>query len=189
MQNPSLEFMKLSLSAFTATALIIFCALTFTEEAGAQDSPLAKPLRKFDKDKDGKLTGDEVVKARQAFNRGGKNPELGADDWKEMMGRRKGEWRQRYLKDLDTNSDGTLDDAEKKESNKLWSELEVELEKLREEIIAKYDKNDDGDLTQGEREASRRETETRRLEIEKAFMEQKHAMAASPKPETSPGTK
>lgn len=146
-------------------------ALLGSTTAWSADSPLPKPLRKFDADKDGKLTGDELVRARQAHNRGGREPEVSESQWREIMERRKKNWLQQHTETLDLNKDGNLDDAEKERAEKIWNEIAEGLGKLRWEILKKYDQNDDGDLNQAEREASRKESEQRRAEIEKQAME------------------
>lgn len=163
----------LRLAACTGFALL-------TTTAWSADSPLPKPLRKFDADKDGKLTGDELIRARQAHNRGGREPEVNAGQWREMMERRKKNWLQQQNGKLDLNQDGKLDDAEKDRAEKIWSEIADGLGKLRWEIVKKYDKNDDGDLNQAEREASRKESDERRAEIEKKAMEAHPADAVKP---------
>ena len=142
----------------------------------AQDSPLAKPLRKFDANKDGKLTGDEQALARQAFNRGGRNLENNGRPNREFFERRKKNWKEQQMTFLDLNGNGTLEDDENKRADLVWGEISAEFEKVRSEITRKYDTNDDGELTQQEREASRGEMEIIRREIET------RVMAAHPKP-------
>jgi hypothetical protein len=149
--------------------------------ASAEESPLAKPLRKFDANKDGKLTGNEVVLARQAFNRGGKDLQMNGQAWKEIMERRKRIWKEQQLGYLDLSGDGKLDEAENQRGDLVWEEIAKESDKARMEILVKFDQNDDGELSDKERQASRGEFETRRKEIEAK------AMAAHPKPAT-PGS-
>ena len=164
--------------------LIAPCTALFALTLGAvsaQDSPLAKPLRKFDTNKDGKLTGDEQTLARQAFNRGGRNLENGGRPNREFSERRKKNWKEQQITFLDLNGNGTLEDNETKRADLIWEEIGAEIEKIRIGITEKYDKNDDGELTQQEREASRGEFETKRREIETKVM------AAHPKP-AAPGT-
>ncbi|MDB6071933.1 MAG: hypothetical protein JWL81_3104 [Verrucomicrobiales bacterium] len=163
----------LRLAACTGFAML-------TNSAWSADSPLPKPLRKFDADKDGKLTGDELIRARQAHNRGGREPEVREGQWKEILERRKKTWLQQQNGNLDLNKDGNLDDAEKERAEKIWGEIADGLGKLRWEILKKYDKNDDGDLNQTEREASRKESDERRAAIEKQAMESHRANAAKP---------
>ncbi len=171
--------MHASLLKFPACATVV---LLFTlAAASAEESPLAKPLRKFDANKDGKLTGNEVVMARQAFNRGGKDLQMDGQALKEIMERRKRTWKEQQLGYLDLNGDGKLDDTETKRGDLVWEEIAKEFDKTRMEILVKYDQNDDGELSDKERQASRGEFETRRKEIEVK------AMAAHPKP-SAPGT-
>lgn len=127
---------------------------------------LAKPLRKYDTNKDGQLTGDELRLARQAFNRGGKAPEMSADDWQGVLDYFKGDWRKRNFSKLDLNADGKLDDAEKERVQKIWGGIAAQLTTMRAELVLKYDKNDDGNVTREERRAFDPEFGRRRFEIE-----------------------
>ena len=144
------------------------------------DSPLAKPLQPFDQNKDGKLTGQELVLARQAHNRGGKPLETNPQRIKEFMERRKAEWKRQEMKALDGNADGKLDDTEQQRAEMIWSEIAREFDQVREEILRKYDLNDDGDLNQKEREASRNESDSRRQAIERKVMEKYRSAPAGP---------
>ena len=159
---------------FLARSTALF-ALTFGA-VSAQDSPLAEPLRKFDSNKDGKLTGGEQDQARQAFNRGGRNLENNGRPNREFFERRKRSWKEQQMKFLDVNGNGTLEEDETKRADLIWEEISTGFEKFRAEIIRKYDKNDDGELTQQERETSRGEMETKRREVETKVM------AAHPNP-------
>jgi hypothetical protein len=127
---------------------------------------LAKPLRKYDTNKDGKLTGEEMRLARQAFNRGGKAPEMSADDWQGVLDYFKGDWRKRNFSKLDLNADGKLDDAEKERVQKIWDRIAAQLTSTRVELVLRYDKNDDGNVTREERKAFDPEFSRRRFEIE-----------------------
>ena len=160
---------------------IVLCAALFALAPGslsAQDSPLAKPLRSFDVNNDGKLTGDEVVQAQQAFNRGGKKLENGGRSPKEFSERRKRYWLEQQAKALDLNGDGSLQENESKRAEIIWNQISGEFDKIRAELLRKYDKNNDGELNEQERDASRGEYEARRKAIEEK------AMAANPKPAT-----
>ena len=147
----------------------------------AQDSPLAKPLQPFDTNKDGKLTGEEVVLARQAFNRGGKELEFNPRAVNEFMERRKKTWREQQLAYLDLDGNGSIDETENKRAELIWSEMRAEFDKSRAEMLLKYDKNDDGELNQQEREASRPEWDARRKAIEEKVMAS-HPKPSSPTP-------
>lgn len=149
-----------------------------------RSSDLAKPLRKYDANKDGKLTGDELRLARQAFNRGGKAPEMSADDWQGVLDYFKGDWRKRNFDKLDTNHDGKLDEAEKERVQTIWGEIAAQLTSTRVELVSKYDKNDDGNVTREERRDFDPEFNRRRREIETAVLE-KHIHPPVP-PEASP---
>lgn len=139
--------------------------------AAAEESPLAKPLRPFDQNKDGKLTGQELVLARQASKRGGRQAEPSPENWKRILNRRRENWKREQVKALDANEDGNLDDAENKRAEEIWSGMEQEFTRLRDDILRKYDANDDGELTGNEREASRKESDRRREEIERQAMQ------------------
>lgn len=167
MKRPALIFSLLVLIPWTGTA---------------QDSPLAKPLRKFDRNKDGKLQGEELVNARQAHNRGGKELDFNPRRIEEFMERRRNNWFNTHKSLLDANKDGTMDDAEKTQAEKVWSEIAQDSEKIRKEITRKYDKNDDGELTGQEREASRREFDQLRSESEKRIMGTNLRKVELPKP-------
>lgn len=148
----------------------------------AQDSPLAKPLRKFDQNKDGKLTGEELVLARQAHNRGGRELEFDARRMKEFMDRRKAEWKEQQTKFLDTNGDGKIDGEESQRADTIWAEIEKEYDLLRKDLLRKYDKNDDGELNGPEREASRGENNSRRNSLEQKVMDKFRGAEAKPNP-------
>ncbi|RYD33496.1 MAG: hypothetical protein EOP86_13250 [Verrucomicrobiaceae bacterium] len=137
---------------------------------GNPSEALARPLRKYDTDKDGKLTGMELHLARQAFNRGGKAPEMSTDDWQGVLDYLQGECRKRHFAKLDTNGDSKLDDAEKQRFQAVWKQVAARLTTLRAELVLKYDKNDDGNVTRGERRAFDPEFNRRRLEIENDAM-------------------
>ena len=128
----------------------------------AAEQALAAPLRRFDRDKDGKLDGIELKEARQAHNRGGREAEPNRGRIKEMMERLRNEFMERFRGDFDASKDGKLDDTEKKEADKVWSGLEKRYHEIRREVTAKHDKNDDGELGENERGASRKESENLR---------------------------
>lgn len=157
-------------------------------DANDPSRDLARPLRKFDTNKDGKLTGDEVRLARQAFNRGGKDPEMTADLWQGILDYYFGEWRKRNYKVFDTDADGKLNDGEKEQAKKLWEEVPPQLVTLRDELIRKYDKNDDGNVTKDERRPYESEFNRRREEIEQAII-QKRAGTPAPVPPAEPEPK
>lgn len=154
-------------------------------DANDPSRDLARPLRKFDTNKDGKLTGEEVRLARQAFNRGGRDPEMTADMWQGVLDYYFGEWRKRNYKILDTDADGKLNDGEKEQARKLWEDVPPQLSTLRDELVRKYDKNDDGNVTKDERRSFDREFNRRRDVIEQAVIE-KIAPAPAPSPPKDP---
>lgn len=171
---------------------IFIIALACAALAGAQDAKkpdasqdLAAPLRKFDSNHDGKLTGDELKLARQAHNRGGRDAEPGPARMKEILQRNEREFTRRREKDFDTNSDGKLDDAERNTMRKVWQKVAERYLKIRETITAKYDRNDDGELNDGEREASRTESDRLRKEIEDQCINEWRAQQ-QPKPPVTP---
>ena len=86
-----------------------------SQEPAKTGSPedLAPPLRMFDRNKDGKLTGDESKMARQAYNRGGREAEPSPRKWREQMERREREFTKDRQRDFDLNGNGKLDDSEK----------------------------------------------------------------------------
>jgi hypothetical protein len=167
--------------------------------ASAQEAPkpdaakdLPAPLRKFDRDRDGKLTGDELKLARQSHNRGGRDAEPDADRWKEILQRQEKEFSERHRKDFDANNDGKLDDAERGEMRGVWNRITVKLTAIRETVTAKYDRNDDGELNDGERFASRDESNRLRREAEDQCIAEWRAKkappAAVPAPAPAPAT-
>jgi Ca2+-binding EF-hand superfamily protein len=141
---------------------------------------LAPALRKFDLDHDGKLTGDELKLARQAHNRGGRDPLPDAGTWKEMLQRQEKDFADRHRKDFDANGDGKLDDTERGEMREVWKQIAAKLTSIRDTIIAKYDRNDDGQLNDGERRASRDESNRLRREAEDQCLAAWHAKKAPP---------
>ena len=157
---------------------LFFFSLLLFGTGSAQDSPLAKPLRSFDGNNDGKLTGEEMVQAQQAFNRGGKKLENGGRSPKEFAERRKRGWLEQQTKALDLNGNGSLEENETKRAEVIWGQISGEFDKVRSELLRKYDKDNDGELNQQERNASRGEFEARRKAIEEK------AMAANPRPPT-----
>ena len=155
------------------------------QEPATTGSPedLAAPLRKFDRNKDGVLTGDESKLARQAHNRGGREAEPGPGRWRELLERREREFTKERQRDFDLNDNGKLDDSEKKELQAVWQKLAEKLTALRVTIAEKYDRNDDGELNEQERNASRAESDRLRREAEdQLIMEWKSQHA--PKPDT-----
>lgn len=175
------EYFKVTFQLLLAMNSLACCFVLFaltSSAVSAQDSPLAKSLRKFDANKDGKLSGEEQVQARQAFNRGGRDLGNNGRPNPEFFERRKKNWLEQQVKFLDLNGNGTLEDDETKRADLIWEEIAAGMETMRAELTRKYDKNDDGELTQQEREASRGEFDTKRREIENKVM------AAHPGPAT-----
>ena len=156
------------------------CLLLLSVAASGAESPLAKPLQPFDQNKDGKLTGQELVLARQAHNRGGKPLETSRRRTREFLERRKAEWKRQETRTLDGNADGKLDDVELRRADMIWAEIAREFEQVRDEILRKYDLNDDGELSQKEREASGNESDSRRKAIEQKVMEKHRTAPADP---------
>lgn len=155
--------------------------------APAQTSALPKPLRKFDQDKNGKLIDEELVQARQAHNRGGREPEINPNRWKEMMERRRGQWFRENQTRLDLDKDGSLNGAETAKAEEAWKETADGFAAIQTALTRQFDRNDDGDLTREERQASRRESEKQRTELEKSilqkfFPEVPRAQTAPPSP-------
>lgn len=136
----------------------------------AGESPLAKPLQAFDLNKDGKLTGDELVQARQAHHRGGQSLAPDLRRYQDFLSRRKAEWLQKHQEFLDGNGDGKLDETETQRTDVIWAEIAARYDIVRLEIIRKYDLNDDGRLTDAERTASQAEANQRRIAIEHQVM-------------------
>jgi len=123
-------------------------------------------VKKYDKNGDGRLNGEEWREARPALRAAmekrmlerydtNKDGELSED---EQAARRK-EWekrredmRSRYeLRRFDKNKDGKLDGQETGERDKWRKEREAEREKRRADYIKRYDKNGDGQVDDKER--------------------------------------
>ena len=157
--------------------LALSAALARSQDAGT----LAAPLRRFDADRNGRLDGNELVLARQAHNRGGREAEPTARRWKDILGRLERDFLERRRRDFDTSGDGRLDDAERAEATRVWKSLADPLTTLRREITARHDRDDDGELDDRERDASRPDFERRRRELEdKAIAAWKAARPAPP---------
>jgi hypothetical protein len=172
---------------------VIILHLALAAAALAQDAPksddskdLAPALRRFDKDKDGKLAGDELKLARQAHNRGGREIEPNPGRWKEMLQRQERDFTSRFRKDFDTNSDGNLDDMERGEMREVWKLVAAKLTTIRDSITSKYDRNDDGELNDGERRASREESNRLRREAEDQCLNEWRAKKAPSPPPPAP---
>ncbi|HWB04683.1 MAG TPA: hypothetical protein VG796_16765 [Verrucomicrobiales bacterium] len=150
----------------------------------SKDLPAA--LRKFDKDRDGKLTGDELKMARQAHNRGGREPEPNPNRWREQLQRQERDFNERHRKDFDSSGDGKLDDAERNEMREVWKQIAARYTTIRETLTAKYDRNDDGELNDGERNASRFESNRLRREAEDQCIAEWRAKKAPPPPAAPP---
>jgi len=151
--------------------LLLLTLLAATAAAAPTADPsLARALRKFDSNQDGKLTGEELTQARQAHNRGGKELETDPKQIQEFMERRKADWKKQNLKWLDKNNDGKIEGPEDQQAESIWKEIAEGYSLLRKDIMKKYDINDDGDLSQQEREASRAESDRRRRDIEQKVM-------------------
>lgn len=154
------------------------------EEPAKPGSPddLAAPLRKFDRNKDGRLADDELKAARQEHNRGGREAEPNQRRWREQLDRREKDFTQKRQREFDLNADGKLDDKERKELRAVWEKIAGKFTALRVTITAKYDRNDDGELNEQERNASRQESDRLRREIEdQDVKEWQEKNAAKPK--------
>ena len=141
---------------------------------------LAAPLRKYDRDRDGKLTGEELVLARQAHNRGGRDAEPRPGKWKEMLQRFEKDFAARRQKDFDLNKDGRLDETERRAMGEVWQKAVAKITEARARITAKYDRNDDGELNEQERGASRGESERTRRDIEEECVREWRSRNAPP---------
>lgn len=148
--------------------------------AVAQDrKTLAGPLRKFDANRDGKLEGRELVLARQAHNRGGREAEPNPGRWRDLLERLEREFMNRRRRDFDENGDGKLDGGEERDARKVWEAISEGMTRIREEVTAKYDRNDDGELNEAERGDSRKETDRMRRELEERVMAERRGGAGS----------
>jgi hypothetical protein len=152
--------------AFISVILGVIPAVAQDDKKPAAASELAAPLRKFDRDKDGKLTGDELKAARQSHNRGGREAEPSARRWREILERQEKEFARRREKDFDSSGDGKLDDRERAEMREVWKAIAGRYNNIRDVLTAKYDRNDDGELNDQERNASRSESDRLRREAE-----------------------
>ena len=165
---------------------LLLCLLSLSVPAQDKPAPdpakqLAFPLRKYDLNKDGLLTGDEVRLARQAHNRGGREAEPTENRWRDILSRLENEFTRRRRKDFDLNGDGKTEGPEQEEMRKVWRKIAERYSVVRREITAKYDRNDDGELSEQERNDSREESERRRREIEeRAVTEWRASRAAKP---------
>lgn len=126
----------------------------------------------FDSNKDGKLTGDEAKMARQSHNRGGREAEPSPRKWREQLERRERDFAKERQRDFDLNSNGKLDDSEKKELHAVWQKIAEKLTALKATFIERYDRNDDGELNEQERNASRTESDRLRRETEDQFVKE-----------------
>ena len=154
----------------TLTPLLAALCFLSAAPADAQQSALAKPLRKFDRNGDGQLEGDELRLARQAHNRGGRPAEPNPGRWRDILERLEREFLRRREKDFDADHNGQLSDHERQQARSVWRKIAAEITALRDDITARYDRNDDGELNDDERNASRAESERRRREIEESIM-------------------
>jgi Ca2+-binding EF-hand superfamily protein len=148
-------------------AIVLAAPAGMTAQEPKQDATqeLAAPLRKFDRNRDGKLADDEMKSARQAHNRGGRDPEPSERRWRDMLQRRERDFMREREKDFDANGDGKVDDAERNEMRAVWKRMTGPLTELRVQLTAKYDRNDDGELNDRERNASRSESDRLQREI------------------------
>jgi hypothetical protein len=154
----------------TLTPLLAALCFLPAAPADAQRNALAKPLRKFDRNGDGRLEGYELRLARQAHNRGGRPAEPNPGRWRDILERLEREFLRRREKDFDTDHNGQLSDQERQQARSVWRKIATEITALRDDITARYDRNDDGELNDDERSASRAESERRRREIEETIM-------------------
>ena len=166
--------------------LYLFPALVLATAAAAE--PLAEPLRKFDKDKDGKLTGDELVKARQSHRRGGREAEPTAGRWREILDRIRNGWEERNRSKFDADGQG-LSPEERKEMEAVWKRTAERMTALRDEILRKYDRDDDGELHDSERNASRQESERRRQQVEGEELAAAGKAGSATNPSSTPAEK
>jgi len=164
----------------TLTALLAALCVLPAIPADAQPPSLAKPLRKYDRNGDGRLEGDELRLARQAHNRGGRPAEPNPGRWRDILERLEREFLRRREKDFDTDHSGQLSDGERQQARSVWRKIANEITTLRDDITARYDRNDDGELNEEERNASRNESERRRREIEETLMSAWRSSAPRP---------
>jgi Ca2+-binding EF-hand superfamily protein len=126
-------------------------------------------IKKYDKDGDGKLTGEERSAAwgaraeerRQEFmkqydkNGDGKFDEKERAAMRESFRKRMEDWgRRRAERRYDKDGDGKLNDEEKAAMEKGQAERAAEREKRRKDFMAKYDKDGDDNISDEERRAA-----------------------------------
>ena len=126
-------------------------------------------IKKYDKDGDGKLTGDEQAAAwgarmeerRQEFMKeydkdgDGKFNEKEREAMRESFRKRMEDWgRRRAERRYDKDGDGKLSEEEKAAMEKGEAARTAERDKRRKEFMAKYDKDGDGEISSDERGAA-----------------------------------
>ena len=136
------------------------------KERADREKRMKEFVAKFDKNGDGKLTGDEREEAAPAFREAmrkrmiaqyDKNGDGELDKGEEAArqqawDKRRQEGRSRYeLERFDKNKDGKLDEGESGERDKWRKKHDAEHEAERAKYVKRYDKNGDGKVDDKER--------------------------------------
>lgn len=107
-------------------------------------------LKKFDTDKDGKLSKKERAKAREMIQR------LRAEKRAQMK-----KIRSRYMEKFDTNGDGKLSEEEKQNGHK---EARAQMAGIKQNFTRLYDSDGDGELSKAERKVAHQQEKRKMLE-------------------------
>ncbi|MBT3201614.1 MAG: hypothetical protein HN350_17060 [Phycisphaerales bacterium] len=140
----------------------------WTEASEYRQSTRRKVMGSFDKNKDGKLTGEERTAANKALASG----RLSLSSRQAARDARTAKWRADMLAKYDTDKDGSLSDTEKAAARKAYEQQAKErMEKWRKEReLREHDTDKDGKLNETEAAAAakqRAESDKRRAEYEK----------------------